>query len=73
MSANGLVLADETPVRASDRAAWERRAVTIQLKAQALLDDMISALGVNHILTDIADGVVEQSENLSDALRKRPA
>lgn len=53
--------------------AWGRRAVTLKLKAETLLGDMIRALGTEHELTDAADNVVHQCEDLADNLSRYPA
>lgn len=45
--------------------AWERRALTIKLKAEALLSDIMAALGEEHSLTDDADNVVSYAEDLT--------
>lgn len=44
--------------------AWERRTATIQRKAQDLMHDMIAALGVEHPLTDHADNVCHEADDL---------
>lgn len=53
--------------------AWGRRAVTLQIKTAALLDDMLRALGEEHELTDTADNVMHQAEDLADHLSRYPA
>ncbi|WP_333571288.1 hypothetical protein [Sphingomonas sp.] len=50
---------------------WERRAVTLLLKSQDLLSDMIAELGEDSAETDYADGVVEQADNLAYLLHRQ--
>lgn len=56
-----------------ERMKWLRRAETIQRKAAELLADMIEVVGVEHGVTDSADGVVEQAENLTTSSAPRPS
>jgi hypothetical protein len=53
---------------------WLRRAETIQRKAEVLLHDIMAELGADHSLTDDADNVVHQAEDLSEniGLRLKP-
>lgn len=43
---------------------WEARAVTIKLKADALMHDMMQALGEEHRTTDYMDNVIHACEDL---------
>lgn len=52
--------------------AWQRRAETIQRKAEDLLDDMVRKLSAEHELTDDADNVTHQAEELTENLRRYP-
>lgn len=52
--------------------SWERRAMTVKLKIDSLLHDMIQALGTDHELTDSADNVVSYAEDLTEHLWRYP-
>lgn len=49
-------------------AAWKRRARTIELKAQALLCDMLDLVGPEDPLTDFADNAVSAAVDIGDLL-----
>lgn len=52
------------------RRAWERRALTLKLKAADLMAEMIEALGLDHEGTDLADNVLQAAEDLTHFLGK---
>lgn len=49
-------------------AQWRRRADTLHRKAQDLLSDMISQLGLEDPATDYSDAIVERCEELGGML-----
>lgn len=53
----------------TQRAAWLRRAETLQRKTEALFADILTVTGEEHLVTDYADNVVTDLESLTDVLR----
>jgi hypothetical protein len=54
---------------ARQRASWERKAVEIKRRTEALMREAINAHTVDHPLTDMIDNVLHASEELAYALR----
>lgn len=48
--------------------AWQRRADTLHRNATALLSDVINRCGEEHAVSDRADNVVAELEELGDAI-----
>jgi|GEM_PF-2725739 len=51
-------------------AQWERRAITLQTKAENLLAAMTDEIGCDNSETDYPDAVVERCEELTDFLAR---
>lgn len=50
--------------------SWHRRAVTLDLKAKRLMDDMLETLGSDSENTDHIDSVTHATEDLCDVLSR---
>lgn len=52
---------------------WARRALTLELKAQDLLNDMLGRVGPDDPLTDHADAIVDSAQSIGDLLTRAKA
>jgi hypothetical protein len=57
-------------VTATQRTKWLRRAETIHRKAEELFGDMLKVVGEEHPITDKADNVIVETQELANLLAK---